>query len=530
MKTGDFQSPSRGRILLYMLAGLLLLSPLPAGSVYSWSVCLIQLVILTLLFFTVCRRELAAVDLSSHPLFRWVLWGFGAFLIFGFLQFLPLPRFVVHLLSPNASGVQNLFQPDIKAGSLQTLSLFSSRTFQSFLLFIGYAAIVVLVIYIVRTLRRVRWIFSLLTGIGAILSVYGIVELFHPNPSILFYKKIYYLDSVTGSFVNRNHFSAYICMILPLTMALLWNHLSHPDWSGFTLRERLKAVGKNGFRKTVLLFCASFVMIAAVLLSRSRSGGFLLLLMVVLLFGTHVIYTRPFKTISSHHMSRAFFVLLILIILFVGIENSINRFSMEETLREGQTLVWRSSLRILGQFPLFGTGLGTFSSVYPLYEDQWKPGFYSHTNNDYLEFLSELGFLGFFLLIFPVVLLLLISFMIWRTRRNPEIKILGLGGMVGSFVMLANSVTDSSLHIPANLVLFSTLIGLSFVCVGLKTETNPDGNKQPVPVGGQNLRSKLDERIKKIASQKEDKEWKIRIFMKKPDVDSDTDSEDLFGS
>ena len=37
-------------------------------------------------------------------------------------------------------------------------------------------------------------------------------------------------------------------------------------------------------------------------------------------------------------------------------------------LREDRPLYWANTLDIVGDFPLFGTGLGTFASAYGAYE------------------------------------------------------------------------------------------------------------------------------------------------------------------
>ncbi|MCJ7682600.1 MAG: hypothetical protein MUP70_17860, partial [Candidatus Aminicenantes bacterium] len=111
---------------------------------------------------------------------------------------------------------------------------------------------------------------------------------------------------------------------------------------------------------------------------------------------------------------------------------------------------------------------GTFSAVYPIFETQGKPGFYSHVNNDYLEFLSELGFVGFILLFAAVLLIFLQAFFIWRARRNPEVKALTLGGLSSCLVLLVHAVTDSALHIPALVLLFAALLALTLVTAGLK--------------------------------------------------------------
>lgn len=77
-----------------------------------------------------------------------------------------------------------------------------------------------------------------------------------------------------------------------------------------------------------------------------------------------------------------------------------------------------------------GTGLGTFASVYPAYEESLTPNRFSHAHSDYLEFLSELGIVGLILLLGGILFMLVHSFLIWRERRHTIAKGLALGGIV----------------------------------------------------------------------------------------------------
>jgi O-antigen ligase len=86
-----------------------------------------------------------------------------------------------------------------------------------------------------------------------------------------------------------------------------------------------------------------------------------------------------------------------------------------------------------------------------------------HAHNDFLEYLSELGLVGFGLLFGGIAAMTLVTFPVWRTRRNPEVKGLGLGGIVAIVGILIHSFTDFNLQIPANLVLFSVILPLTMV-------------------------------------------------------------------
>jgi len=122
-------------------------------------------------------------------------------------------------------------------------------------------------------------------------------------------------------------------------------------------------------------------------------------------------------------------------------------------------------MRIVKDFPLFGTGLGTFGLTYEAYETLGLSGMLAHAHNDYLEYMSELGLLGFVLLAAPILFVLVDSFLTWTKRRNPEIKSLALGGIISVFVMLVHSFTDFNLHIPANALLFVVILAMNWSAI-----------------------------------------------------------------
>jgi O-antigen ligase len=141
------------------------------------------------------------------------------------------------------------------------------------------------------------------------------------------------------------------------------------------------------------------------------------------------------------------------------------RFALDKLLQEGRPALWANTLRIISDFPLVGTGLGTFSSLYPDLYGEAGPLRLSHTHNDYLEFLSELGIIGMLFLLAIVLIMLSRILLVWSGRRYPEAKALALGGIIAIFGILIHSITDFNLHIPANVLLFTIILSLTMVMV-----------------------------------------------------------------
>ena len=66
-------------------------------------------------------------------------------------------------------------------------------------------------------------------------------------------------------------------------------------------------------------------------------------------------------------------------------------------------------------------------------------------------------------LIGGVVFIVFKTFLTWYRRRDAEVKGLVLGGMISIFIIGIHSFTDFNLHIPANKLLFTVILTLTYV-------------------------------------------------------------------
>ena len=203
----------------------------------------------------------------------------------------------------------------------------------------------------------------------------------------------------------------------------------------------------------------------AIIFSKSRSGVFVLVFTFILFFELTVLYFGRVRHWQKgvKKFLKVSFLIIIFISLYIGIDATIERFALDKLLHEGRLVYWSNATSIVGDFPLFGTGLGTFASVYPAYEESRRSGHLSHAHNDFLEYLSELGAVGMIFLFGGIAFMVVSSFLIWRARRHPQVKGLALGGIVAIVVILIHSIADFNLHIPANMVLFTVVLSLTAV-------------------------------------------------------------------
>jgi O-antigen ligase len=389
----------------------------------------------------------------------------GVFAFIG-LQIVPLPAAVVHWISPGAYAFRKLYDPGFAGSHFMSLSVAPARTLESGLELAAYVIVGFLVIRTIAHGREIRTILYVLIGSGAFQALYGFYELASPRPRILFYPKVFSLDSVTGTFVNRSHLSGYLEMIVPLAVGLLIARLQLFSFGGKRLRERLALFVSQGVAGSLLIAASIVVMSIGIVLSNSRAGLVVLAASFFLFVGLAILaYGRArYRELWVRNVIRVLVLTVLAASLYVGVGTTIQRFSLDNLLHENRPLYWANIGGIIRDFPIFGTGLGTFAEAYPAYEKRSGPEMLlAHAHNDYLECLAELGLAGTALLLGLVLLLAVRAFLVWRGRRNPEVKGLALGGLVSLAGMGIHAVTDFNLHIPANVILFTVVLSLTFV-------------------------------------------------------------------
>ncbi len=123
----------------------------------------------------------------------------------------------------------------------------------------------------------------------------------------------------------------------------------------------------------------------------------------------------------------------------------------------GRLDYWKGALKIFKERPLYGSGLGTFSLAYPLYQ-KGPLDYASSAHSDYIQLLSEIGILGmlpFLLLIFALIWIGIN--LIRNIRKGMLLGCLIFLGILGS---LSNSIFTYNWLFLANFITFWILAGL----------------------------------------------------------------------
>jgi len=159
-------------------------------------------------------------------------------------------------------------------------------------------------------------------------------------------------------------------------------------------------------------------------------------------------------------------LVLVLIVMVAGwdrIEDRFQELAEEHGLRRAD--VWLDSVGIVRDFPLFGTGFGTYTDSYPAYQSHSSTALYDHAHNDYVELAADTGLVGTVLFLGLAFLFLVKVFRQWLGRHRGYVKAMGAGGLASLSAMAVHGMTDFNLHIPSNALLLAVVAGLTYSVV-----------------------------------------------------------------
>lgn len=441
------------------LQALIILSPLPFGSVGgAWEpLCFLSFSLFAL--FALAGDQVPFNLLYQRPLRFLAI----VFFILVVLQLLPLPAFLLAWLSPGVT--HNLEGITGSVPAFHALSLIPSETVMALARFLVYALVLI-------ALLRVDWdkddifaIFGAAILSGVAQTIFALFKLGQGNKKffLFFLADEHVPGFLRGTIYNPDHFAFYLEMLFPLALGLLFARLHIFD-PGENLREKILHIAEE--RKVILFFLVPVLLAAGIYLTGCRSG-IAVLVISVLFFAQMSVYLRVHFSFRKH--LRLVFILATLLAVFVGLQNTLNKFLSKGLFEStGRIEYWSSTLQMAGDFPVFGTGLGTFKYAYFMYGRQ--ANWVSHAHNEYLENLADMGVLAFIAFFATLGLLAFSMLRMWASRRHPEVKPVVLGVLTALFAAFFHSIFDFSLRVPANAFLFIILLALGLKLVTYKRD------------------------------------------------------------
>lgn len=429
---------------------LIVWAPIPLGSnrPWSWAVLEVWVLLMAMAWLVgIMRGGNAGGEILRGA---WsVLMCMAAWLCYVWLQLLPLPIDLLALLSPRAAQLHvaaNL--PG--ALSFAPLTLDRYATLDAACKSTAYVAFFTLGLVLLNSRNRIRAVTYVVIFSGVLQALYGGFVALQSTEGV-----------ASGTFINRNHYAGYMVMCLSVGVGVLIGSLSgerSDTWKQF-FRSAVEWIISPKMALRILLV----TMVVALVLSRSRMGNSA--------FFISLAVTGVIGLVLSRRASRSLIVLLVSLIVidvaivgaYFGAQKVVDRLSQTTMKSEDRDEVAVYAVHMWKDFPLFGSGLGSFAAVFPRYSGKATAESYTHAHNDYAEFAAETGSIGILLLGGIVLLSFTAALRAQFLRRDPVIRGVSFAAMMGILALMIHSTADFNLQIPANALTFMLLLALAWI-------------------------------------------------------------------
>ena len=365
------------------------------------------------------------------------------------LQAVPVPASWVGALSPGRMALANPLLRFAPAPTRLPLSIRPDETLRYALRYLAFAATFLMTRDLMWRLPGRQWLIALPplcialfeAGIGVLQNSAGVAT-----------------NMVSGTFMNRNHFSAMLEMCLPFALCGVFD---------FAPEARRALIACGGAVTATLL-------LTGIGLSLSRTGYFIALLVVLLMVWLHAMTrlrgaVRVFAVIAGLLTVVASGIALASGMLLERMASPANTIHSDVPFTD-RLLFWKETMHVMAAYPIFGCGFGAFvSAVTP-----WRAAAVTRTldyaHNDYLQFVAEGGILA---ALFAIPIAVIVTRSIWRgvfRQRRAERRGFAIACGVAVVAGALHSAVDLITYVPATGMLLCWFVGMA---AGLEFDQTP---------------------------------------------------------
>jgi O-antigen ligase len=439
------------------LTALIVLATVSFGAVYPWAYWPLFAAAACIGFAAFVRP--GKLSPESRALLIGILCVAAAIAI----EVIPLSRPLLDKVSPHAGSLLTQISLSFAAdGGSHTATVNARATL------VALAALVALGVYMaglpalltrhdLRAFPRNLTVFAVLM---AVLGIYG-----RERNNGLVYGFWQPLEGTNangfGPFVNRNHFAGWMLLAICLAIGSLCGRVENGLKSirpGF--RNRVLWLSTPDASSIVLMATAVLAMTVSLVWTMSRSG--------IISFGCAVVCFAWLvaRRRQVSRAARATGVVTLAAVVAVGVSTrGIDRIVAwfgDTSDVFSRLAAWRDGWQVVRDFPFVGTGMNTYADAMRLYQKNVQGVAMTRAHNDYLQLLAEGGLL---VLVPAIVAAGLLASGIWRRLRQVHDDSyeywVRIGAAIGLFAISVQELSEFSLHIPANALLFSTVAAIA---------------------------------------------------------------------
>ena len=347
---------------------------------------------------------------------------------------------------------------------IMSISLFESKflivSLRDYVIFLSYFLIYFLVINNIKNEQEFYSFIKLFFIISFIISIYTIIQYYGLDPYLR------ELGALTSTIGQKNWIPNYLALIFPIIFS-------------FFLLEEIK-------KNKILLFLLLSVIYTTIMICQSR--GIWISISLTLVFVIYIVIR--FNIYEIFKKNKKWLIILLSTFLIITIiystDNPLNKslltlpqralstFDEKDPSINTRFLIWKNTLQMIKDKPLFGSGIGTFKMNYLDYQAEFfkdNPDYIKYytfpreAHNEYLQIGAELGLLGLGLFIAIIFIFYSTVLNFLKKEQNNKNRLVGWGLLVGISCFLIHSLFTFPLHVPALGSTFFSIMGLTTIYV-----------------------------------------------------------------
>ena len=436
---------------------LFIFTPLAFGTTEAWSYAIMEITAsLALLFFFIFilkdENKLYHVP-GIVPL--------CLFLFYILFQLIPLPPFIVKFLSPDIFNIHQTTHLITNSDSWMQLTVYPKATLSEFFRYSTYVMFYILTVQLLVKKEMLQSTVFTIMIFGGLLAFSSILQFYLTDDMALWFRHVPTNSLVTGPYVNHNHYAGLMEMIFPIVLGLFFFY--RPRIGNKTLiKGILEILSQEKANIHILIGASALLIIVSIFVSLSR-GAMISTCLSLMLFTFFLLKRKISK--GNTILVLAVIILTAISIGWFGWDQIIGRFA---ALKNSQGVIyelrldfWQDTKDIISHYKVTGSGMGTYSHIYPLHRSVLGERFLTHAHNDYLELLAEGGATGFLFAAWFLAAFFLKTYKIFSKRRDAFSIYLYMGCITAMASILFHSFTDFNMHIGANGLWFFFVAGIA---------------------------------------------------------------------
>jgi O-antigen ligase len=342
------------------------------------------------------------------------------------------------------------------------ISLNPADTMTSVMRLLSYALVFWLALCYGQDRQKAQSVFYGLMVAGFIYSAYGLIVQLGDFRMVLWHERSY-ADSVSSTFINRNHFSTFAGLTLLCSLALLSERME--TLTEYNLSSNF---GRQRFIEDLITrawfpLLAFFTISSALILSHSR-GGFLSFSLALAAF-LILFYINPRTRNKNTLIIFGSLVVLGAVAFFISSDTLLDRFGRLDEESKIRTAVYGLTWNAITSKPWVGFGLGSYEEAFQLYQSmdiggiEAAPLIHDYAHNTYLETVFELGFPAALALFYGFLKITWLCFKGFLMRKRDMIY--SAIGVSATVLIGVHSLVDFSMQIPAVPYVYALLMGVA---------------------------------------------------------------------